>query len=153
MDDPEVLDWLRAAHEGSTWTTSVCTGSLVLGAAGILDGKRATTHWAYMERLRELGAEPVTERVVEDGKIITAAGVSAGIDMALTAGRPDRGRRGGAGDPAGHRVRPGSPVRLRLARQGVARVIELVRAARGRLGIDREATTQGSRARRRPSGH
>jgi transcriptional regulator GlxA family with amidase domain len=83
MSDPDVLDWVRAAHEGSTWTTSVCTGALVLAAAGLLDGKRATTHWAYLDRLRELGAEPVSERVVEDGKVITAAGVSAGIDMAL----------------------------------------------------------------------
>jgi transcriptional regulator GlxA family with amidase domain len=84
MEDGGVLGWLRAAHEGSAWTTSVCTGSLLLGAAGILDGKRATTHWAYLDRLRDLGAEPVEERVVEDGKIVTAAGVSAGIDMALT---------------------------------------------------------------------
>jgi transcriptional regulator GlxA family with amidase domain len=84
MEDPEVLGWLRGAHETSTWTTSVCTGALVLGAAGILDGKRATTHWAFLGRLPELGAEPVSERVVEDGKVMTAAGVSAGIDMALT---------------------------------------------------------------------
>jgi transcriptional regulator GlxA family with amidase domain len=84
MRDPDVLEWLRAAHRGSTWTTSVCTGGLVLGAAGILDGKRATTHWAFLDRLSELGAQPVAERVVEDGKVITAAGVSAGIDMALT---------------------------------------------------------------------
>ena len=84
LEDDEVLDWLRAVHEGTTWTTSVCTGSLVLAAAGILDGKHATTHWAYMDRLEELGAAPVQERVVEDGKILTAAGVSAGIDMALT---------------------------------------------------------------------
>jgi transcriptional regulator GlxA family with amidase domain len=83
MKDPEVLDWLRTAHEGTTWTTSVCTGSLVLGAAGILEGKRATSHWAYRERLREFGAEPVAARYVEDGKVITAAGVAAGIDMAL----------------------------------------------------------------------
>jgi transcriptional regulator GlxA family with amidase domain len=84
MRDPEVLEWLRAAHRGSTWTTSVCTGALVLGAAGILDGKRATTHWAFLDRLSELGALPLAQRVVEDGKVITAAGVSAGIDMALT---------------------------------------------------------------------
>ena len=83
IEDPEVLDWLRAADETTTWTTSVCTGSLVLGAAGILDGKRATSHWAYREGLREYGAEPVAERVVIDGKVVTAAGVSAGIDMAL----------------------------------------------------------------------
>ena len=88
MQDPEVLDWVRAVHRDSTWTTSVCTGALVLGAAGILDGKRATTHWAFMDRLAQLGAKPVAERVVEDGKVVTAAGVSAGIDMALTlAGR------------------------------------------------------------------
>ena len=84
LDDDEVLEWVRGAHEGSEWTTSVCTGALVLAAAGILDGKRATTHWAFMDRLGELGAEPVSERVVEDGKVMTAAGVSAGIDMALT---------------------------------------------------------------------
>ena len=84
LEDAEVLDWLRTAHEGTTWTTSVCTGALVLAAAGILDGRRATTHWAYMGRLAELGAKPVSERVVEDGRIMSAAGVSAGIDMALT---------------------------------------------------------------------
>ncbi len=84
LTDDEVLGWLRGAHENSKYTTSVCTGSLVLAAAGILDGLRATTHWAYQDRLSEGGATPVKERVVEDGKVITAAGVSAGIDMALT---------------------------------------------------------------------
>jgi transcriptional regulator GlxA family with amidase domain len=83
MSDERVLDWLRNAHESSTWTTSVCTGSLVLGAAGILEGKRATSHWAYRDALRQFGAEPVAERFVEDGKVVTAAGVAAGIDMAL----------------------------------------------------------------------
>lgn len=79
-----VLDWLREVDRTSTWTTSVCTGSLILAAAGLLDGKRATTHWLAMDKLRDLGAEPVDERVVFDGKLVTAAGVSAGIDMALT---------------------------------------------------------------------
>ncbi len=78
-----VLDWLRAVHDTSTWTTSVCTGSLILGAAGLLEGRRATSHWLALEELRRLGAEPTSERVVFDGKIVTAAGVSAGIDMAL----------------------------------------------------------------------
>ena len=78
-----VLEWLRAAHETSTWTTSVCTGSLILAAAGLLDGKRATSHWLALEELARLGAEVVQERVVFDGKYATAAGVSAGIDMAL----------------------------------------------------------------------
>jgi transcriptional regulator GlxA family with amidase domain len=84
MDDPQIISWLKHAHEHSEWTTSVCTGSLVLGAAGILDGLEATTHWMALDRLAELGATPVTRRVVEQGKVITAAGVSSGIDMALT---------------------------------------------------------------------
>ncbi len=78
------LDWLRHAHEHSTFTTSVCTGSLVLGAAGLLDGLEATTHWAEMDTLASYGAIPTQRRVVEQGRIITAAGVSSGIDMALT---------------------------------------------------------------------
>jgi putative intracellular protease/amidase len=77
------LDWLRAAHATSAWTTSVCTGSLILAAAGLLDGKRATSHWLAHEKLAELGAVAVEQRVVFDGKIVTGAGVSAGIDMAL----------------------------------------------------------------------
>jgi putative intracellular protease/amidase len=84
MRDEHMLDWVRAAHATSEWTTSVCTGSLVLGAAGILDGLEATTHWAFMDTLGRLGAVPVNRRVVEQGKVITAAGVSSGIDMALT---------------------------------------------------------------------
>jgi len=83
MKDETLLAWLRHAHEHSEWTTSVCTGSLMLGAAGILDGLEATTHWMMLELLADLGATPVSRRVVEQGKVITAAGVSAGIDMAL----------------------------------------------------------------------
>jgi transcriptional regulator GlxA family with amidase domain len=81
---PEILNWVRSLHATTTWTTSVCTGSLILGAAGLLSGLRATTHWAALDRLRTWGAEPTHERIVESGKVITAAGVSAGIDMALT---------------------------------------------------------------------
>jgi len=79
-----VQDWLRAVDQHTTWTTSACTGSIVLAAAGLLTGRRATTHWLAVERLAELGALPAGERVVCDGKYVTAAGVSAGIDMALT---------------------------------------------------------------------
>ncbi len=80
------LDWLRAVHPTTAWTTSVCTGSLILAAAGLLDGLRATSHWLAYDQLRALGAVPVAERVVVDGehRIVTAAGVSAGIDMGLT---------------------------------------------------------------------
>jgi putative intracellular protease/amidase len=85
MHDEQVLDWVRTAHATSTYTTSVCTGSLVLGGAGLLDGLTATTHWSCYDALAKTGAVPVAERVVEhlDRRIITAAGVSSGIDMAL----------------------------------------------------------------------
>jgi putative intracellular protease/amidase len=83
-DGDPVIDWIRAAHPHTTYTASVCTGSLLLGAAGLLDGLTATTHWASYEVLRSLGAEPTEKRVVEAGKIFTAAGVSSGIDLALT---------------------------------------------------------------------
>ncbi|EFL03648.1 MULTISPECIES: DJ-1/PfpI family protein [unclassified Streptomyces] len=83
MTDPALLGWLRAADARTRWTTSVCTGALLLAAAGLLTGRRATTHWLFPDVLREYGAEPVAERVVRDGKYVTAAGVSAGIDMGL----------------------------------------------------------------------
>ena len=81
--DSTTLDWVRRIHAGTTWTTSVCTGSLILAAAGLLEGLPATTHWAQLDTLAELGAKPTRARSVESGKIVTAAGVSAGIDMAL----------------------------------------------------------------------
>ena len=85
MHDERVLDWVRTAHETTTFTTSVCTGSLVLAAAGLLDGLSATTYWSVLPWLAEFGATPTGQRVVEhlDRRIITAAGVSSGIDMAL----------------------------------------------------------------------
>ena len=83
LENERLLDWLRSVHERSRWTTSVCTGALLLGAAGILDGLEATTHWRALEQLSDWGARPVERRVVEQGKVMTAAGVSAGIDMAL----------------------------------------------------------------------
>jgi transcriptional regulator GlxA family with amidase domain len=82
-EKPHMLEWVRQIDATTQWTTSVCTGALVLGAAGLLKGRPATTHWAWLEKLREFGAEPQSKRIVEDGKIVTAAGVSSGIDMAL----------------------------------------------------------------------
>jgi transcriptional regulator GlxA family with amidase domain len=81
--DP-IIDWIRDVHERTRFTTSVCTGALLLGAAGLLRGRRATTHWSSYDELRAYGAEPTAERVVDEGRILTAAGVSAGIDLALT---------------------------------------------------------------------
>jgi transcriptional regulator GlxA family with amidase domain len=83
MHHEPTLEWVRSVHERSRFTTSVCTGALVLGAAGVLDGLEATTHWMARDQLAALGATVVERRVVEQGKVITAAGVSAGIDMAL----------------------------------------------------------------------
>jgi putative intracellular protease/amidase len=83
-DHHPVIEWVRQAHPSTLYTTSVCTGALLLGAAGVLDGLRATTHWGAAGSLANFGATYESSRVVEQGKVITAAGVSAGIDMALT---------------------------------------------------------------------
>jgi transcriptional regulator GlxA family with amidase domain len=82
-DGGPIVDWVRQAHETTQWTTSVCTGALVLGAAGLLEGKVATTHWGSYDHLAGYGATPTEQRVVRDGKVVTAAGVSSGIDLAL----------------------------------------------------------------------
>ncbi|MGH8917777.1 MAG: DJ-1/PfpI family protein [Actinomycetes bacterium] len=84
LDDRELTDWIAAVHPRTSWTTSVCTGSTLLAKAGVLTGRPATTHWMAREVLGELGAVVSTDRVVIDGNVITAAGVSAGIDMGLT---------------------------------------------------------------------
>ena len=84
MDDEQTLDFVRRAANHAQWVTSVCTGALVLGAAGLLQGYRATTHWGSLDQLSLLGATPVAERVVRDGNRITGAGVTSGIDFALT---------------------------------------------------------------------
>ena len=102
---------------GRTWTTSVCTGSLILAAAGLLAGRPATSHWMALGELEALGAKPTSERVVFDGKYVTAAGVSAGIDMALTLLERIAGPRARPGGAAGDRVRPSAALRRRLARR------------------------------------
>ncbi|MGV0721156.1 DJ-1/PfpI family protein [Mycolicibacterium elephantis] len=82
--DEKVLDWVRKAHETSAWTASVCSGSVILAAAGLLTGRRATSHWMALQALRSFGVEPVgDQRMVREDKIVTAAGVSAGIDLAM----------------------------------------------------------------------
>jgi transcriptional regulator GlxA family with amidase domain len=84
LHNEEVIAWVRQIHNRSKWTTSVCTGSLILAAAGLLKDLEATTHWAAIDALTMFRAKPTHQRVVRQGKIITAAGVSAGIDMALS---------------------------------------------------------------------
>ncbi len=100
MDNEALLDRLRAADASSTWTASVCTGSLLLAAAGLLRGRRAASHWLALGHLERYGAEATGERVVTDGKYVTAAGVSSGTDTGLTLlGRP-------AGDEHAQAVQP-----------------------------------------------
>ena len=84
ISDQQVLEWIVSVHRTTKWTTSVCTGALGLGPAGLLRGLKATTHWLALDVLKQFGAIPTKERVVRQGKIFTAAGVSSGIDMALT---------------------------------------------------------------------
>jgi putative intracellular protease/amidase len=128
MDDGPVHRWLRAAHEHSTWTASVCTGSLILAAAGLLAGKRATSHWAALEELEQLGAEVVRERFVFDGKLVTAAGVSAGIDMALALAARIAGDQVAQAIQLGIEYDPDPPFRAGSPDTAPAELVEAVRA-------------------------
>jgi putative intracellular protease/amidase len=141
MTEPRVLDWLRAAHETSQWTTSVCTGSLLLAAAGLLRGLEATTHWMSLERLAEFGARPVSRRVVEQGKIITAAGVSSGIDMALTLAARIAGDEAAQAIQLGIEYDPQPPFSAGSPRTAPPDVVERVRQRmRARLQTQAAAT-------------
>lgn len=128
LSDPVLLDWIRRVDATTEWTTSVCTGSLLLAAAGLLKGRAATSHWNVLELLGSLGALPTSERVVLDGKYATAAGVSSGIDLALTL----------AGRIAGERVAqqiqllteydPQPPFDAGSVAKAPAEIVELLRA-------------------------
>jgi putative intracellular protease/amidase len=122
-----VLDWLRSAHETSDWTTSVCTGSLILAAAGVLDGVRATSHWLALEKLGEMGAHALAERVVVDGKIVTAAGVSAGIDMALTLAAEIAGEPAAQAIQLGIEYDPQPPFAAGSPHTAPAEIVQLLR--------------------------
>ncbi len=130
----ETLAWLRKAHETSTWTTSVCTGSLILAAAGLLEGKRATSHWLALEELGRLGAEPTGERVVFDGKVVTGAGVSAGIDMALALAEKVAGRQVAEAIQLGIEYDPQPPFDSGAPEKASAEVVEALRS-RARFAV------------------
>jgi putative intracellular protease/amidase len=129
MNDEAILDWLRTAHRTSQWTTSVCTGSLLLAAAGLLKSLEATTQWLALDLLGKYGAIPVSRRVVEQGKVITAAGVSSGIDMALTLAAKI------AGDPIAQAIQLGieydsqPPFDSGSTAKAPAKIVDLVRRA------------------------
>ncbi|HEX3835214.1 MAG TPA: DJ-1/PfpI family protein [Solirubrobacteraceae bacterium] len=133
MTDEAMLSWVRAAGAASQWTTSVCTGSLLLAAAGLLNGLRATTHWLELETLRQFGADPVSERVVVQGKVITAAGVSSGIDMALTLAAEIAGDEIAQAIQLGIEYDPQPPFDSGSVAKAPPRIVELVRARRSRL--------------------
>lgn len=132
MADEEMLGWIRHAHSGSQWTTSVCTGSLLLAAAGVLEGLEATTHWLQLETLARFGAQPVERRVIEEGKVITAAGVSAGIDMALTLAARIAGEDVAKAIQLSIEYDPEPPFDSGSTRSAPGRIVELVRSAAGR---------------------
>jgi putative intracellular protease/amidase len=129
LNDESVLGWLRRAHETSEWTTSVCTGALLLGAAGILDGLEATTYWLELDTLRRFGATPTSRRVVEQGKVITAAGVSSGIDMALTLAARIAGDDVAQAIQLGIEYDPEPPFDTGSPAKAPAELVDVVRAA------------------------
>lgn len=129
LADERVLAWLRRIDERTKWTTSVCTGSLLLGAAGLLDGRRATSNWLFLDRLREYGAEPVGGRFVEDGKLLTAAGVTAGIDMALHLVGREAGPEVAQAVQLGIEYDPDPPFDAGSPEKASAEIVELVSAA------------------------
>jgi putative intracellular protease/amidase len=131
MGDESILAWLRHAHESSAWTTSVCTGSLLLAAAGLLEGLQATTHWLELDTLSRFGAHPVSQRVVEQGKVMTAAGVSAGIDMALTLAARVAGEETAMAIQLGIEYDPRPPFDSGSPATAPRELIERVRAAAG----------------------
>jgi putative intracellular protease/amidase len=139
-----LLDWIGAAHATSQWTTSVCTGSLLLGAAGILRGLEATTHWLQLDALRDLGALPTLRRVVEQGKVITAAGVSSGIDMALTLAARIAGEEIAQAIQLGIEYDPQPPFRAGSPETAPPQVVEKVRQRmRARLEAQAGAAAAG----------
>ena len=128
LEDEEILGWLREAHEQTKWTTSVCTGSLLLAAADILDGLEATTHWLARDELAALGAVPVPDRVVRQGKIVTAAGVSSGIDMALHLAALEAGDTVAQAIQLGIEYDPAPPFDAGSPEKAPADVVDLLRA-------------------------
>jgi putative intracellular protease/amidase len=128
LEDEEILGWLREAHEHTKWTTSVCTGSLLLAAAGILEGLEATTHWLARDELAALGAVPVPDRVVRQDKILTAAGVSSGIDMALHLAALEAGDTVAQAIQLGIEYDPAPPFDAGSPEKAPADVVDLLRA-------------------------
>jgi transcriptional regulator GlxA family with amidase domain len=140
----EMLAWLREADRTSMWTTSVCTGSLILAAAGLLSGVRATSHWLALDALAALGAVPTSQRVVFAGKIVTAAGVSAGIDMALALAERIAGRDVAEAIQLGIEYDPQPPFDAGSPQKARGEIREMIeRGSRFRRAPDQQPTVSG----------
>ena len=147
MHDDEVLDWVRAVGEQAQWVTSVCTGSLILGAAGLLKGYRATSHWAWRDYLKLFGAEPIAERVVFDRNRVTGGGVTAGIDFALALTAKIRGERFAQAVQLGLEYDPHPPFESGSPDRAGDELVRLVRERSDRMASDREDRVRAAAAR------
>ena len=147
LNDEEVLDFLRRQAPGARYVTSVCTGSLVLGAAGLLQGRRATTHWMSLPMLAAFGCEPVAERVVVDGNVITGGGVTAGIDFALTVAGELLGAEAAERIQLGMEYDPHPPFDAGSPERAGASVVDAVCAAAAARQTEREVEIERATAR------
>ena len=147
LNDEETLDFLDRQASGARYVTSVCTGALVLGAAGLLRGKRATTHWMSLPMLAAFGCEPVAERVVVDGNVITGGGVTAGIDFALTVASEWFGADTAKKIQLGIEYSPRPPFDSGTPERSDASVVATLREAAAARQQERELAVEAARAR------
>ena len=147
MEDAETLDWVRAIGAGATWVTSVCTGSLILAAAGLLTGYRATSHWASRHQLAWFGAEPVAERTVFDRNRVTGGGVTAGIDFALALTAAIRGEDHAKFVQLSIEYDPAPPFDSGTPEKADAATLALYHRMVAKLAGDREARVKAAAAR------
>ena len=147
LNDEETLDFVRRQALEARYVTSVCTGSLVLGAAGLLEGKRATTHWMSLPMLAAFGCEPVADRVVVDGNVITGGGVTAGIDFALTVAGEWFGAEAARRIQLGIEYDPRPPFDAGAPERADASLVATVRAAAAVRQGEREAAVARAAAR------
>lgn len=147
MFDPDCIAWLRTAAASASWITSVCTGSLVLGAAGLLTGKRATSHWLSRPMLSEFGAIPVAERVVFDGNVVTGGGVTAGINFALALVARIRGEDHARAVQLALEYDPQPPFDAGSPESAGEETVERVRALTAQSQADRLSKVSAARAR------
>src|SRR4051795_9138978 len=147
LNDAETLDFIRGQAKGARYVTSVCTGALVLGAAGLLKGKRAATHWMSREMLAAFGAIPVAERVVVDGNVITGGGVTAGIDFALTVAAEAFGADLAKSIQLGIEYDPHPPFNSGSPERADAALVAQVRASAAQRQSERQAAVDRAAAR------